>query len=232
MKLRVFLAGDSTVAANDILTYPQTGLGQALRLYLKSDVEICNYAVNGRSTKSFLDEFRLAEIYDNIKKGDYLFIQFGHNDEKKEDPERYTEPWNGFCKNLECFICAARNKKAKPVLITPLYRRCYSDAGELIAGDHLDYAKAMAETGRRLGVPVIDLCSKSEVLLREASPIVTREWYMNLEPGKYVSWPEGKEDQTHLTDRGAVVFAGLLAEGLKKLGGAISDEIVTMESRS
>ena len=87
----IFWAGDSTVQYNDILTFPQTGIGQVMNLFLKPEVRVENHAKNGRSTKSFIDESRLTPIYDKITAGDFLFIQFGHNDEKKNDPQRYTE---------------------------------------------------------------------------------------------------------------------------------------------
>ena len=89
----IFWAGDSTVKQNSIVTYPQTGIGQMMCRYTKlHEVHIENYAENGRSTKQFMDEGRLAVIYDRIREGDYLFIQFGHNDEKIADPARYTDP--------------------------------------------------------------------------------------------------------------------------------------------
>ncbi|MDE7018469.1 MAG: GDSL family lipase, partial [Lachnospiraceae bacterium] len=96
----IFWAGDSTVQYNGIMTYPQTGIGQVLHLFLKPEVKVENHAKNGRSTKSFIDESRLPAIYDKISEGDFFFIQFGHNDEKKEDPDRYTEPFSDYMVNL------------------------------------------------------------------------------------------------------------------------------------
>lgn len=97
----IFWAGDSTVQYNDILTFPQTGIGQVMNLFLKPEVRVENHAKNGRSTKSFIDESRLTPIYDKITAGDFLFIQFGHNDEKKNDPQRYTDPHSDYMVNLE-----------------------------------------------------------------------------------------------------------------------------------
>ena len=108
----VFWAGDSTVQYNDITTFPQTGIGQVFHLFLKPEVAVENYAKNGRSTKSFIDESRLSVIYDRISEGDFLFIQFGHNDEKKADPERYTEPFGAYMENLEKFVNAAQIGRA------------------------------------------------------------------------------------------------------------------------
>ena len=106
----IFWAGDSTVQYNDITTYPQTGIGQVFHLFVKPEIKVENHAKNGRSTKSFIDESRIPAIYDRITQGDFLFIQFGHNDEKIQDPDRYTEPFPSLCKPGE--ICKrARNKK-------------------------------------------------------------------------------------------------------------------------
>ena len=95
----IFWAGDSTVQYNDILTFPQTGIGQVMNLFLKPEVRVENHAKNGRSTKSFIDESRLTPIYDKITAGDFLFIQFGHNDEKSM-PDRHTDPGSTFDANI------------------------------------------------------------------------------------------------------------------------------------
>ncbi|MGN0779629.1 MAG: GDSL family lipase, partial [Aristaeellaceae bacterium] len=119
----IFWAGDSTVKQNSIETYPQTGIGQVFdRFVRRYEVQVENYAENGRSTRQFIDEGRLAVIYDRITEGDFLFIQFGHNDEKVQDPARYTDPDTDFPVNLGKFVNVARNKKATPVFITPLTR--------------------------------------------------------------------------------------------------------------
>ena len=98
----------NAVACNKFATYPQTGIAQAFDRYTAGDVVIYNHAVNGRSTKSFIDESRLATIYDEITKDDFLFIQFGHNDEKINDPLRYTDPHDEFVTNLGKFVNVAR----------------------------------------------------------------------------------------------------------------------------
>ena len=128
---RIFWAADSTVQTNDYTTYPQTGIGQVFPLFVKPEYQVCNHAKNGRSTKSFMDEGRLKAIEEKIGAGDFLFIQFGHNDEKKEDPTRYTEPFSTYMENLETFIRVAKDHSAYPVLITPLERRCFMDEKHL-----------------------------------------------------------------------------------------------------
>lgn len=224
----IFWAGDSTVQYNSILTYPQTGMGQVLNLFLKPEIRIENHAKNGRSTKSFIDESRLTPIYDKISEGDFLFIQFGHNDEKKEDPARYTEPFSEYMQNLEKFVNVARNKKAYPVLITPVERRCFLDEEHLDLGEHTDYVAAMKQTAENLNVPLVDLYSMSRGEMRKAGAQKTKEWYMHLPAGIYPYHMEGLEDNTHLKYAGAVIYAGCIARGLKELGGVYS-EILCIE---
>ena len=220
----IFWAGDSTVQYNDITSYPQTGIGQVFHLFLKPEVKVENHAKNGRSTKSFIDESRLPAIYDKITEGDFFFIQFGHNDEKIEDPERYTEPFSDFMVNLEKFVNVARNKKAFPVLITPLERRgAFIDETTLGPGAHGDYVEAMKRTAKNLNVPLIDLHGMSRAELTRVGAEASKKWYMHIPEGKYPYHMEGLADNTHLQYAGAVVYAGCIARGLKELGGIYKD---------
>lgn len=224
--VRIFWAADSTVQTNDITTYPQTGIGQVFSLYTREGVCVCNHAKNGRSTKSFMDEGRLAAIDEEIGEGDFLFIQFGHNDEKSEDPARYTEPFSTFMENLEIYINAARRHHANPVLITPLERRCFVDEKHLGMGAHSDYVAAMKQTAQKCGVPLVDLYSMSRSELKKAGEPGSRKWYMYFDKGIYKNYPEGKEDNTHLRYEGAVMYAGLIAKGLQELGGIYRDLLI------
>lgn len=222
----IYWAGDSTVAYNSILTYPQTGIGQVFSLFVKREIKIENHAMNGRSTKSFMDEGRLASIEEQIGAGDFLFIQFGHNDEKKQDPARYTEPFTSFKKNLETYINAAKSHGAYPVLITPLERRCFGADGTLGAGEHTDYVEAMKQTAAECSVPLVDLHGRSRRVLEAAGPVESTKFYMHLEPGRYESHPEGLVDNTHLQYAGAVAYGKCIAGGLKELGGIYGDLLV------
>lgn len=226
---RIFWAGDSTVKQNDYSTYPQTGIGQEMRFYIKKEIEICNHGENGRSTKSFLEEFRLADIYNQITKDDFLWIQFGHNDAKIEDPKRFTEPWADYQKNLEKFVNVAWNKQAHPVLITPLSRRYFLDETHLEDKIHGDYPEAMKEVGKKLGVPVIDLYSMSREFLEKIGEIESRKYFMHLAPCEHLNYPEGLTDNTHINYEGAVAFAKLVALGLKELGGIYQDLVEVEE---
>lgn len=214
----IFWAGDSTVQNNTITTWPQTGIGQAFRRYVKFlDVQIENYAVNGRSTKSFIDEGRLAVIYDRIKQGDFLFIQFGHNDEKPEDPTRYADPEKDFPANLERFVNLARNKGAIPVFITPLTRWDRNNPNARYRHD--EWAASYRRTAEKLGVALVDLTRMSEELVDALGEKARVSYYMNLPAGVYGNYPDGMKDGTHLQPEGAMAFAGLIARGLYELGG-------------
>jgi lysophospholipase L1-like esterase len=230
MAKTIYWAGDSTVKQNKFVSFPQTGIGQAFERFVRPGVYIENYAQNGRSSKSFIDEGRLDAIQRKIKAGDYLYIQFGHNDEKKQDVTRYTESFGSFQEYLGRYISVARDKEAFPVLITPLYRRKFNDDGRTLkTGSHLDYPDAMKELGARENVPVIDLCSLSFELMEQFGEEATRSWFMHVEPGVYPYCPDGKKDDTHLQYEGAFRFAQIIAEELRKLGSPYSDILMNAD---
>lgn len=206
----VFYIGDSTVARNNIHSYPQTGMSQGLALYLKEAVRIESHAKNGRSTKSFLDEGRFAPVEQAMSPGDFLLIQFGHNDEK-EDPARHTDPDTSFRDNLRLFIAAARRKGAYPVLITPIARRLFDEKGHFRPGSHGAYPDAIRAVGREENVPVVDLTAATEGWLPAVGDAPSKPYFM---------WPK---DNTHLKPEGAVVMAGFLADGLRQLGSPYAD---------
>lgn len=220
---KIFWAGDSTVQTNDYTTYPQNGIGQVFSIFLREGYSVCNHAKNGRSTKSFIDEGRLEAIKEQMGEGDFLFIQFGHNDEKIQDPSRYTEPHTSFIDNLELFIRTARDRGAYPLLITPLERRCFKDEKHLGPGEHLEYVKGIKEAAEKFRVPLVDLYTKSRRELEKAGEERSRGWYMYFPAGYYPEHPEESRDNTHLRHDGAVHFAGLIAEGLRELGGIYAE---------
>lgn len=201
----IFYAGDSTAAINKIDTYPQTGMSQVLSLYMKDTVTVRSFAKNGRSTKSFMEEGRLARIEQEIKEGDFLLIQFGHNDEK-DDPERYTDPETTFQENLRTFIKSARERGAYPILVTPIARRNFDEKGVFLPGSHGKYPQAMKKVGEEEQVPVIDLTSITESYLEQVGDLASKAYFM---------WPK---DNTHLKPEGAVIMAGFLCRELEKLG--------------
>lgn len=213
----IYWAGDSTVKRNTILTWPQTGIGQEFARFLRADVRVENHAENGRSTKSFIDEGRLERIAARIGPGDFLFIQFGHNDEKADDPARYADPETAFPAYLEQFVDVARRNGATPVIITPVTR--FNRKGPGVLYTHDRWAEAARTTGARLGAAVIDLTTASEQLVDKMGEAAQTAYYMNLPAGVYPHFPQGQRDNTHLQPAGAVAFGALIARALYRLDG-------------
>jgi len=210
-KATIYYAGDSTVQFNSIDSYPQTGLGQVLPRFLKEEYPVSNHGKNGRSTKSFIEEGRLKVIAEKIKDGDFLFIQFGHNDEKIEDLSRYTDPDGAYKSNLELFVETARNKGAYPVLITPI-ERCHFENGKLYKGCHAEYVKAMKELAMEKNVPLIDLYLSSREIMDSEGEEQSLKYYV--------------EDGTHMTVDGAIRYGSVIAEKLNQMGGVYADMII------
>ncbi len=211
---RIYYIGDSTVARNKIHSYPQTGMSQGLQLYVKDEVQVISLAKNGRSTKSFLDEGRFLPVQENIQPGDFLFIQFGHNDEK-EDPARHTDPDTTFPDNLRLFIRTAKEVRAYPLLITPIARRLFDQQGSFLPGSHGAYPGAIRQVGLEEQVPVADLTKVTEAYLPTLGDEGSKPLYM---------WPK---DNTHLKPEGAVKMAGFLAQALQEIGGVYADLVET-----
>ena len=202
---RIFYIGDSTVQRNRIDTYPQTGMSQVLELYLAPEVQVLAHGKNGRSTKSFLDEGRFEPVRQQMQQGDFLLIQFGHNDEK-DDPLRYTEPFGSYQENLRFFIREARKAGAWPVLITPIARRLFDEAGNFRPGSHGRYPDAVRQLGEEMQVPVADLTALTESYLADLGDEASKPLFV---------WPK---DNTHLKYEGAVRMAGFLARELERFG--------------
>lgn len=202
---RIFYIGDSTVQLNKIDTYPQTGMAQVLELYLAPGIRVMPHGKNGRSTKSFLDEGLFQPVQQEMGKGDFLFIQFGHNDEKP-DEARHTDPFGSYQDNLRFFIREARRAGAYPVLITPIARRLFDANGRFLPGSHADYPEAMRQVGDQEHVPVADLTTLTEHFLAELGDEPSKPLFV---------WPV---DNTHLKYEGAVRMAGFLAGELERFG--------------
>ncbi len=209
--------GDSTVAFNNIYSYPQTGIGQVFNLFLKPEHNIINHAKNGRSTKSFIDQSLLVPVYFKLKINDFLFIQFGHNDEKKSDLNRYTEPNTTFKENLIKFINVANNKKAIPVLITPLERRWF-EYGKLINTEHIPYVNVIKQVAKEHNVVYVDLYKESRNLLEKLGDTKSKPLFMQLKENQWENYPNGLDDNTHLTHKGAVTFASIIYKQLLSIG--------------
>ena len=206
-----FLCGDSIMAANGCETYPQRGWGQELEA-LTENVFVQNLAVNGRSSKSFIAEKRLNFIELCLRPGDKLLIGFGHNDEK-DDPKRYTEPRSTFPEYLNMYIDAALRQGAEPILLTPVNRRRFDANGGLMK-THGAYPDAIRTLAKLRGVRLIDLERITEKLFEELGEEGTKRVFCHVPRGHY-NYPEGRTDDSHLHENGAVLIAELVA-GLMK----------------
>lgn len=214
LNIRVFLAGDSTVSSYDSSAAPRAGWGQVISQLFDDRITVVNRASSGRSSKSFIDEGKLSAIINQIDQGDYLFIQFGHNDAKQEDETRYTDPESSFKSCLRQYIMAARNKKAIPVLITPVERRRFDPYSGLTEDSHGLYPQAIKELAEEMHVPVIDLTARSKTFFNEIGEEGTKRVFLCLEPGESANYAEGLEDNTHFQEKGAVAIAKLVVEGI------------------
>jgi lysophospholipase L1-like esterase len=212
----VFLAGDSTMADKPVINNMERGWGQMFPLLFNRSVEFRNHARNGRSTKSFLTEGRWRTVADSVQPGDYVFIQFGHNDEKLQDSTRYADPQTAFPANLARFVRETREKSAIPILLTPVNRRYFNDEGK-IKDVHGPWATAVRLIAQREHVPLIDLEALSRSLFDSLGVEETKTVFLWVPPGLYKNLPEGKQDNTHFTKPGAFLIAQLVARSLRAL---------------
>ena len=213
--INIFIAGDSTVSTYDYSVAPRTGWGQVLGNYMNEKVLVQNRAVSGRSSKSFIDEGRLNQILNKIQANDYLFIQFGHNDEKS-DKERHTEPFTSFHNYLTEYIEQARNKQAFPILLTPVQRRSFDDNGVFIE-THGDYPIAMKQLAQQYDVPLIDLTTSSRILYEKLGPEASKEIFLWFKQEENINFPDGLQDDTHFSEYGANEIAQLVIEGIHEI---------------
>ncbi|HSS20479.1 MAG TPA: LamG-like jellyroll fold domain-containing protein [Pyrinomonadaceae bacterium] len=217
--ITIYLAGDSTMAQKLPEKRPETGWGEALqKAFQDGSVRVENHAQNGRSTRTFISEGRWQAIIDKLRKGDYVFIQFGHNDESQEKVDRYTPPAD-YRRNLIKFINEVREKKATPVLLTPVMRRRFDDKGNFF-DTHGEYPDIVRQVAVEKHVELIDMHRSSERVLRYYGPEATKKFFLQLPPNENSNYPKGIEDNTHFSPAGADVMADLVVAAIRtqKLG--------------
>ena len=213
--ITVYLAGDSTMAEKRLEKRPETGWGEMFQQYFDIEkVKIENHAQNGRSTRTFISENRWQAIVDKLKKGDYVFIQFGHNDQSKEKVDRYTPP-EDYRKNLIRFIEEVRAKNANPVLLTPVMRRKFDAEGKFI-DQHGVYPGIVREVAREYKTPLIDMHRTSEKVLVNYGVEESKKLFLQLQAGENPNYPNGVNDNTHFNPRGAEEMVKLAVEGIKE----------------
>lgn len=222
----LYTIGDSTMAPNTKCDEdpgdPGRGWAEPLQQFFDpAQLVVRNCAVSGRSTKSFIDEGRWQKVLDRIVPGDLLLIQFGHNDAKKSDPKRYTDPETTFKENLRRFVNEARGKGATPILATSIVRRQFGKDGTL-RDSHGRYVPAAAEVAAELNVPLVDMNRLTGELVLKYGPEESKKLYLYVEPNVAERFPDGNADDTHLCIRGAEEFAALFAEACAAAGNPLS----------
>ena len=209
----LYMAGDSTMAQKP-LDLPERGWGMALNGFFKDPAMIQNHAVNGRSTKSFINEGRWARLVAALQPGDFVLIQFGHNDEKVERPDVGTKPETEFRDNLRRFIRDVRAKQATPILATPIARRKFDAAGKLTPTHGL-YPAVVRQVAAEEKVGLIDLEHATAEWLQSVGDADSKKFFMWIAPGTNPKIPQGRQDDTHLVDAGAVKVAELAAAQIR-----------------
>lgn len=223
-KITVWLIGDSTMANKEVKAFPETGWGMPFTYFFDSTVIVDNRAKNGRSTKSFIEETLWQPVVDNLKEGDYVLIQFGHNDEVKEKTGRYTTPGE-FRANLFRYISETKAKKANPVLITPVARRKFNVAGKIVE-THLEYSEIVRSLAKEKNIPLIDLDRKSQELLQQFGPETSKWLFNHLDPNEHPNYPQGRSDDTHFSELGARKVAEIVLVEIKNLQLELAERIV------
>lgn len=248
--ITIFTIGDSTMANKPLEGgNPERGWGQMLSRYFSEEIVIDNHAVNGRSSKSFIDEGRWDKVLAKLKKGDYVFIQFGHNDEKP-DEKRHTDPGTTFDANLKRFVEEARAKGAIPVLFNSIVRRNFGEAnadavakavvqddiregidpnapqaevntGARLIDTHGAYLDSPRNVARELEVPFVDLNRVTHNLVEQMGPEASKQLFVWVAPNTVPALPKGREDNTHLNVRGAATVAWLAVQEVIKVVPAL-----------
>ena len=221
--ITIWLAGDSTIANKETKAYPETGWGMPFQYFFDSTVTVKNIAKNGRSTRTFISEKLWDSISNNMQEGDYVFIQFGHNDESKEKLDRYTSP-DDYKMNLVKFITETRRKKALPVLITPVSRRKFNDSGFAMQ-THEIYTALVRDVAVAQQVPLIDLDKKSMELYQSFGKENSKLLFLQLRPGEHPNYPNGKIDNTHFSELGARLIAQIVLQEIKKLNLSLAERV-------
>ncbi len=251
--ITIFMIGDSTMANKPIKNGNlERGWGMALQCYFDEGIIVDNHAVNGRSSKSFIDEGRWKVVVDKIKPGDYVFIQFGHNDEKPK-ADRHTDPGSTFDDNLRKFIRETREKGGIPVLFNSVVRRNFlksapdndddealrnttgptkiqsNEEGDILVDTHGDYVVAPRNVAKEMNVPFVDANKITHDLEQGLGKEKSKKLHMWFLPGEEPSVPKGRQDNTHYSVYGAHVVARLLTDAIAKEVPALRKHILNYD---
>jgi lysophospholipase L1-like esterase len=217
------MCGDSTMSIKEPKAWPETGWGMPFAHFWDSTVTVVNKAKNGRSTQSFINEGLWKSVIDNAAEGDYVFIQFSHNDEVLTK-KTYTTP-DQFRGNLVRYITETKAKKAIPVLFTSVSRRKFDSTGRAME-THPEYSAIVRETAANQHVTLIDMDKRTMELYQQIGVEHSKLLFLQLKPGQHPNYPEGKEDNTHFSELGARLVAEIALEEIRRLLPELADRIV------
>lgn len=213
-KPTVYMAGDSTMAIKREDRRPETGWGEMISQFFNDKITFDNRARNGRSTRTFIEEGRWDTLVNSLKEGDFVFIQFGHNDESKKKIKRYTSP-DDFKKNLIKFVTDTREKNATPILLTPVMRRRFDENGKFY-DVHGVYPDKVREVAKELKVDLIDQHRLSEAIIVQYGEEKSKQLFLHIAPEENENYPDGLVDNTHFSPLGAKLMAEQVALTIKK----------------
>ncbi len=213
----LFMIGDSTMADKPLEDNPERGWGQLLpEFFDTTSIKIENHARNGRSTRSFIYESRWDTVYSRMKEGDFIIIQFGHNDGSVEKTGRYATP-EEYRYNLVKFVKESQSKGVYPVLCTPVVRRKFDEKG-VLTDTHGEYPNIVRSISDSLNIPLIDMQKESEKLVSSLGDEGSKKLYLHIAPGIYIRFPEGKKDDTHFSEEGARTIAAIAVKSFREKG--------------
>jgi lysophospholipase L1-like esterase len=227
-KVKIYLIGDSTMSIKQTAAYPETGWGMPFVYFFDSTVTVDNRAMNGRSTRTFMEENRWKPVVDSLSEGDFVFIQFGHNDEVSTKKSYTTE--KEFEANLVKYLSETRNKKATPILVTPVARRKFDSLGNIV-GTHDVYSEIVRKVAKKNNTALIDLDKKSQELLQKTGIETSKLLFLHLEKDEHPNYPEGMVDDTHFSELGARKMAEIVLAEIKNQKLELTARIINKEKK-
>ncbi len=226
-KITIWLCGDSTMSIKERKAYPETGWGMPFVYFWDSTLTVENLAKNGRSTSSFRNEGLWKKVMDGANEGDYVFVQFGHNDEVPTKKTYITE--TEFKSNLKQYVADARSKKAIPVLLTPMARRSFDSTSGKIKGTHDVYSQIVRDVAKEEKVILFDMDKITQRLYQQFDVENSKLLFMQLKHGEHPNYPDGRDDNTHFNELGARLVAQLVLDEIRKQIPELADRIVKPE---